>query len=116
MKRAPWYADALALAAEPRAPYTSWRGHALLFAGSTAWNDARATRDRGARAVTVLPPGEAPGSLVWPPVGRWIVSAGDLPAGDALELGRRLIDCGGQHVQIVGDRLAEPITFERETQ
>ena len=113
MKRCPWYAEVIQRAAQPRSPFSAWVGTSLLFAGSNAWAMARPHRERGARAVTVLPPGELPASIEWPPVADWIVDAGDLPAGEAVEVGRCLIDCGARRVQMVGDQLASSLRLLR---
>jgi hypothetical protein len=85
----------------------------MLFAGTNAWEAARPHRDRGARAVTVLPPGESAAAIEWPPVDDWIVDAGDLAAGEAVEVGRCLIDYGARRVQMVGDRIAGSVRLLR---
>lgn len=106
LRRCPWFADVVRLAAEPARSYSAWRGTAILCAGSNAWDDAAPIREAGRRAVTVLPPGTDPAAVIWPAVPRWHVAAGDLEAGDAIKLGRLLIDYGAKLVVISGERIS----------
>ena len=114
-RRCPWFADVLRLATDPPPPYDQWRGCALIYAGSDAWSAAAPNRSDGRRACTLLPPGEAPGALIWPPVRDWIGNTGDLAAADALELARCLIDAGAERVQMTGQNLKPSLTMRRAT-
>ena len=113
LRRCPWHADVIRLAAEPIAPYSAWRDCALIFAGSGAWSRAEATRDAGRRACTVLPPGTDPAAVQWPPVRSWVGDCGDLPTTRAVELARCLIDAGADLVQMIGENLKPSLTMRR---
>lgn len=112
-RRCPWHADLVRLAASPVQPYQAWRDCAVLFAGTHAWEAAAPTRERGARAVTVLPPGADPHSIMWPPVRWWVCDVGDVATDQALELARCLIDAGAQSVQAIGRNLIPSLCVRR---
>lgn len=113
LRRCPWHADVIRLAAEPIAPYSAWRDCALIFAGSGAWSRAEPTRDTGRRACTLLPPGTDPAAVQWPPVRSWVGDCGDLPTTRAVELARCLIDAGADLVQMIGEHIRPSMTMRR---
>lgn len=113
LRRCPWHADVIRLAAEPIAPYSAWRDCALIFAGSNAWNRASEARKAGRRAVTVCPPGMDPAAIQWPAVRFWIGDTGDLPTADAIALARCLIDCGADRVHLIGEHIRPSLTMRR---
>lgn len=113
LRRCPWHADVIGLAAEPIAPYSAWRDCALIFAGSGAWSRAEATRDAGRRACTVLPPGADPAAVRWPSIACWIGDTGDLPTADVIALARCLIDCGADRVHLIGEHIRPSMTMRR---
>lgn len=112
-RRCPWFAEVVRLAADPVPPYDGWRGVAILYAGSGSWERAAETRQAGRRACTVCPPDAQPSAIVWPPVWQWLVDAGDLEAGEAIELARTLVDHGAELVVLLGDRLRGGLTLRR---
>ena len=113
LRRCPWHADVIRLAAEPIAPYSAWRDCALIFAGTGAWDRAKPTRDAGRRACTVLPPNTDPAAVRWPSIASWIGDTGDLPTADAIALARCLIDCGADRVHLIGEHIRPSLTMRR---
>ncbi len=51
--------------------------------------------------------------MAWPRVRYWIGDTGSLPAVDAIELARDLIDAGASVVMLVGERLRGGLTVRR---
>ena len=109
LRRCPWHADVIELAARPGA----WHGTAILHAGTGAWDRAKPTRDAGRRACTVLPPGTDPAAVRWPSIASWIGDTGDLPTADAIALARCLIDCGADRVHLIGEHIRPSMTMRR---
>ena len=113
LRRCPWFADVLRLAADPIAPYDRWKNTALIFAGAHAWDASKPTRESGRRAVTLLPPGADPACVTWPRVQTWFGDAGDLDAPTAIELARCLIDAGADLVRMIGSNVKPSLTMRR---
>ena len=82
-----------------------------LFTGPDAWDRAKRRREsHGPGSALLLPPGEDPAALRWPPVpDGLLLAAGDMPRQAAVAFAALLVRDGSPLVFVVGDGFGFPV-------